>query len=716
LSEKPAGGWHALRGWLAAESVLFARPRAVLAGYRRADLRPDLVSGLTVAVVLLPGAIAYAMVAELPPQMGVYTAIVASVVAALWGSSQHLQTGPTNTASLLVLASLLTVAQPGTPEFLVAAGYLAIIAGVIRLAMGLARMGVLVNFVADSVILGFTAGAGVLIGCNQLRHLLRLEVPSVPELGRTLEFVAGAVGETHLPSLALGVGTVVVVAVLKRWRPTAPGALIGMSAAAAVTGLAHLDQQGVLVLGALPRTLPPLARLPLLDFDLLWKLTPGALAIAAIGLVEAVSIGRATAAQSGQRLDSNQEFVGQGLANIASGFLSGYSSSGSFVRTAVNYQAGARTPMACVFAGLWVLAASLLLAPLAAYLPRAALAGLLLYTAWGMIDRREMRRIFRTSKGDTSIMLATLAATLLLPLEFAVLSGMLVSFARFLIKTSTPGVYPVVPDENFRHFVRTYGAPECPQLGVIEIEGSLYFGAVHHIEEAIRANQEKNPTQRFLLLRMHMVDHCDVSGIHMLEAVVKSFRQRGGDVFLEGVRPGVRHMISLYGFDRMLGAENMLDHDNAISYLFHKVLHPGFCVYECPVRVFGECQALPKDSHSAGLPTFSELASRDLKELGPSEVRFLMQDPESKVMVIDVGEPSEHRDWHIEGAVNIPLRHLKAIGPDLPRDESVVFVSRIGRRSSLAVHIVQDQGHPRAFNLKGGMLAWEAAGFPIAVE
>ncbi len=716
MSKKTADHWRALRGWLAAESVYFARPWAVLRGYDGENLRPDLLSGLTVAVVLLPQAIAYAMIAELPPQMGLYTAIVTAVVGALWGSSRHLHTGPTNAASLLVLSSLLAVAQPGTPEFIVAAGYMAIIVGVIRLAMGLARMGVLVNFVADSVIVGFTAGAGILISFNQLRHLLRLDYASVPELGRTIALMLDGIDQTHLPSLALGLGTALIMAVLKRWMKAMPGALIGMVTAAAVTGVAGLQEQGVQVLGALPRSLPPLAGLPILDFDLIWKLTPGALAIAAIGLVEAMSIGRAVAAQTDQRLDSNQEFVGQGLANIVAGFFSGYTASGSFTRTAVNYESGARTPLAAVFSGLWVLVFALALAPLAAYLPRASLAGVLLVTAWGMIDRGEMRRILRTSKGDSSIMVATLAATLLFPLEFAVLSGMLVSFARFLIKTSTPGVYPVVPDENFRHFVRTHGAPVCPQLGVLEIEGSLYFGAVHHIEEAIRANQDGHPTQRFLLLRMHMVDHCDVSGIHMLESVVKSYRKRGGDVYLEGVRPGVRHMVGLYGFDRMLGSENMLDHDNAISYLFHKVLHPGFCVYECPVRVFGECQALPKDSHSAGLPDFSELASHELQELAPSEVRYLMDDPGTPVMVVDVGEPSEHRNWHIEGSVNIPLRHLRAVGFDLPHDETVVFVSRIGRRSALAVHIAQDQGHPRAFNLKGGMLAWEAAGFPIAVE
>ena len=705
-----------VRRWFREESVFLARPAQILRAYRRVDLRPDLVAGLTVAVVLLPQAITYAMIAELPPQMGLYSAIVAAIVGALWGSSRHLNTGPTNAASLLVLASLLTVAPPGTPEFLAAAGYMAIIVGVFRLAMGLLRMGVLVNFVADSVIIGFTAGAGLLISANQLRHLVRVPIHNSPELGETLKDLYGALSQAHLPSLVLGVSVILVFALLKRLQPRLPAPLICIVLSAAATAIFDLQSHGIEALGAIPRSLPPLAKLPFLDFVLIWKLTPGALAVAAIGLVEAMSIGRSIAAQSGQRLDSNQEFVGQGLANICVGFFSGYAVSGSFVRSAVNYAAGGRTQLANVFAGLWVLLATLTLAPLAVYLPRAGLAGVLIVMAWGMIDRREVRRIVRTSKGDTWIMGSTFAATIMLPLEFAVLAGMLVSFARFLIKTSTPGVHAVVPDETFQHLVRANDQTVCPQLGVMEIEGSLYFGAVHHIEEALRANQEAHPGQIYLLLRMHMVDICDVSGIHMLEAVVKRYRKRGGDVFLEGVRPGVLHMLGLYGLEHTIGSANILNAGNAISHIFHKVLNPGFCIYECKVRVFGECQALPKDTHAANLPEVAESHEHHIEELSPSEVRVLMNDPENGLIVVDVGEPGEFRNWHIEGAFSIPLRRLTAEGPGLPHDSGIVFVSRMGRRSALAVQIMQDLGRKRVFNLRGGMLAWEAAGFPIAVE
>ncbi len=714
-STKP-GFWAAIKDRHQEDSAFLLHPVGMLKNYTLANLRPDMVAGLTVAVVLLPQAIAYAMIAELPPEVGLYAAVVGAIVGALWGSSLHLHTGPTNASSLLVLASLVTVAQPGTPEFIAAAGYLAVLVGIIKLVMGLARLGVLVNFVADSVVVGFTAGAGILISLNQLKHLFRIELPASPEIILTIQALVASIDQLHQPTLYLGLGTIVLVACLRRFLSKFPAALMGMIAASIIVWLLKLETQGVEVLGAIPRSLPPLTSLPLLSPDLLWKLTAGALAVSAIGLVEAMSSARNVAAKSGQHLNSNQEFVGQGLASIVTGFFSGYAVSGSFTRSAINYEAGGRTPLANVFSGLFVLAFMLVFAPLAVYLPRAALAGVLLVTAFGMVDRREMKKILYTSRGDSSVMISTMFATVLLPLEFAVLAGMLVSFARYLIKTSTPTVEAVVPDLSFLRFELPGRRAVCPQLGIIRVEGSLYFGAVHHVEKMIHQNQEANPRQKFLLLRLQMVDHCDVSGIHMLGGVVASYRRRGGDVFLDGVRPKVIDMMHLYGFDEVLGYRNILNEEDTISYLFHKLLHPGFCVYECQERVFAECQALPKDDHAANLPEDADISDHKIEHITPTALKLIKDDPEDELLLIDVREPTEYRKWHIPGSVNMPLRSLVDDVPIMTTDQSVVFVSRIGRRSALAVVIFQDFGMQRVFNLKGGMLAWEAAGFPLAVE
>jgi SulP family sulfate permease len=707
-----------VHGWFDDTLTYLQRPAKIVGNYRRENLVPDLTAGVTVAVILLPQAIAYALVAELPPQTGLYAAIVAAIVGALWGSSNHLHTGPTNAASLLVLSTLLAVARPGTPEYLAAAGLMAIMVGVARLLMGLAHLGVLVNFVSDSVVIGFTAGAGILISVNQLRYLLGVSVPSSPTLYATAAETLRNLPETNQASLLLGLVTIAVMIVVKRFRPRWPNGLMALVVASAAVAVFDLDQQGVAVLGQLPRSLPPLAKLPLLDLELIGRISTGALAVAAIGLVEAMSIARSVAAQSGQRLSSNQEFVGQGLANLAAGMFSGYTCSGSFTRTAVNYEARARSPLASAFSGLWVLAAVLLFAPLTAYLPRSALAGVLLVTAYGMVDRREMRRIWHASFGDSVIMVATLLATLLLPLQFAVLAGMIVSFARYIVRTSMPAVYPVVPDENFRHFVLQEEQPACPQLGVITIGGSLYFGAVTHVEDTIHANLEENRGQRYLLLRMQFVDHCDVSGIHMLESVVRLYRQRKGDVYLTGVRRAVRAQMELIGFDRYLGHDHFLRREDAVPHLFHKVLDPSACIYECEVRVFAECQALPKYDYGLPAAVHAVLAEHSQYLCLPSELKVQLEHnkPATELALIDVREPREYESGHIPQAQLLPLRLIPEQGQTLPLDCQIVLVCRSGRRSRLAAYILQDMGYTDVINLQGGMLAWEAAGYPVAVE
>jgi SulP family sulfate permease len=247
----------------------------LIRSYHYTDLQADVLAGLTVAIVALPQAMVFALIAELPAEVGLYALIVAAVVGALWGSSAQLQTGPSNTTSLLVLSVLIDVAAPGTPEYAIAAGLMALIVGVTRLLAGLARLGVLVNFVSDAVIVGFTAGAGALILVNQLRHLLRLPVASQPNLWRTLPAIASQLDETHLFSALIGLGTIALIVILRRIDRRLPAPLLAMAAAGVVVALFGLDAQGVAVVGELPRGLPPLVALPVLDVDLIGQLAVG---------------------------------------------------------------------------------------------------------------------------------------------------------------------------------------------------------------------------------------------------------------------------------------------------------------------------------------------------------------------------------------------------------------------------------------------------------
>jgi SulP family sulfate permease len=510
----------------------------------------------------------------------------------------------------------------------------------------------------------------------------------------------------------------ILLIVLQRINKRAPGALIVMVLAPLVVYALGLNEQGVAVIGALPGGLPPLAHLPLFDRELISTLGAGALAVAAIGLVETAAISKSVATQTRQRLDSNQEFVGQGMANLAAGFFTGYPVAGSFSRTAVNYRADARTPVAAILSCLLVLVAMQFLGPVGAYLPNAALAAVLIISAYRMIDQEEIARILRGGRGDALIMMVTLLGTLFLSLETAVLVGIGLSFVRYILHTSTPKVQSVVPDADFEHFVHRREAPRCPQLGIIEILGDLYFGAVNHVEDYILADMAAHPDQQYLLLRMQNVNNVDFSGIHMLENVVQSYRDIGGDVYLWHVMPGVMERMHDAEFDVYLGPDHFLGEDTAISQMFYHVLDPAICIYECPVRVFKECQNLPKRLDLVNLNLAGATPAEDLPEVDAQALWAALhgRDPAKLPVVVDVREPREFRQGHIMEALSLPLSTFASGTPALPHDRPIVVVCRSSRRSRLAAASLQRNGYEHISLLDGGMLAWEKAGLLEAVD
>jgi len=698
------------------ELKYFARPIFILRGYQRTYLRPDLVAGLTVAVILIPQAIAYALIAELPPQTGLYAAIIASIVAGLWGSSNQLNTGPANAISLLVLSALLPVATPGTPEFLIIAGLLAVLVGVTCVLMGLARLGVLVNFVSDSVIIGFTAGAGILISVNQVRHLMRLNVTSSPELAETLGQIGIQLPETHWPSLILGLSTIIALLVIRRINPKIPSALLTMVLAGILVVAFDLGNQGVRIVGELPQSLPPLNKIFDIPPGLISQLSTKALAITALTLVESMSIARSIASQTRQRLDSNQEFVGQGLANIASGIFSGYPIGGSFIRSFVNFQSGARTSISNVFAGLIVLFVLLTIGGYAGFIPLPALAGVLILTAISLINKDEILRIWHGPKGDRLIMIVTFLATLLIPIEYAVLIGILLSVGYYLLQTSVPQVRSVLPDSNFEFLIPNTDRDKCPQLSIVEIMGDLYFGAVHHIEEYLLESLKQNPDQRFLLLRMNSVDIADISGIHSLESIVQAYRDRNGDVFISRYRQPILDVMRSTGFSEFLGEDHFLSHDrNAIGHLFYKYLDPVICIYECPHRAFNECQNLPKRFDIAGMNVPTKISPCDVEYI---EANILWKALHSQFppYLIDVREPREFSQGHIPQAQLIPLPALISDPSQLTSGQQTVLICRSGRRSERAVCFLKRKGVKSIAALRGGMIAWEAHNLLEAID
>lgn len=703
------------------------QPYFLFKTYDTNNLRPDLVAGLTVAVILLPQAIAFALIAELPPQMGLYAAIIGGLIGALWGSSHQLHTGPANAISLLVFASLASVVEPGTGLFIIAAGLMAVMVGVLQLVLGLARLGLLVNFVSHSVIVGFATGAGILIAIKQIKPLLGATYASQNVLD-TLTGVFTNLETLHLPTVMVGVVTTAVLLLVRRLNRKLPSALIGMVVAASLVFIFNLQENGVEVIEQLDARLPPLAQLPILNLDLIGSISAGALAVAAIGLVETAAIARSVATQTGQRLDSNQEFVGQGLANIGMGFFSGFAGAGSFSRTAVNFDSGAKSGLAAVFSAIFVLIALFTLGPFTAYLPVTALSAVLIVTAFGMIDYQEIRRIMQSNLGEAIILLVTLFGTLFLDIEFAVLLGIILSFVMYILRTSTPRVHEVKPDANYRHFLYQPDKPSCPQYSIIEILGDLYFGAVHYIEEYILEHAAKHPDQRHLLIRMHNVNDCDFSGIHMLENVVKAYRDRGGDVYLVRPQYRVKKMFAATEFiENVLGEDHLLDKDTAIQHMFYHVLDPAICIYECPVRVFKECLNLPKRIEMQGIPLENEVAVDRLISVEPRQLYdqlhksdILSQHADNghgltPPLVVDVREPREYRHGHIQQAESVPLSQILSTDIKFPPDRQIVLVCRSGRRSRRAAAALQNVGCMNVAVMRGGMQAWEAEGLLEAV-
>jgi SulP family sulfate permease len=505
----------------------------------RTTLRADAMAALTGAVVVLPQAVAFATIAGLPPQYGLYAAMLPAIVAALWGSSRHLVSGPTTAISVLVFATLSPLAEPGSTNYIGMALTLALLAGVMQLAMGLARLGALVNFISHTVIVGFTAGAAFLIAASQVKHFFGLAVPRGAHFHEIVLYAAQHLGEAHLWVTLVAVFTLVVGIVARKVAPRWPYMLIAMVAGAALAALLDRlfgrETTGIVTLGALPGALPPLS-MPEHGFAAIKALLFPAAVVAVIGLTEAVAIARSIAARSGQRLDADQEFIGQGLSNIVGSFTSAYPSSGSFNRSGVNYEGGARTPLAAALAAPMLLAIAALAAPLAAWLPTAALAGILFIVAWNLIDWPEIGRILRRHPRERLVLLLTWVGVLL-DLEKGLFVGIVVSLLFYLYRTSQPRVEELVPptagaDDGRRKLVGTGTAEAlqiaCPQLAVLRVSGSLYFGAVEHVREHFHRIDEEDPRRRWLLLAAHRVNFVDLAGARLIAEEARRRRALGG--------------------------------------------------------------------------------------------------------------------------------------------------------------------------------------------
>ncbi len=538
--------WLPIAGWL---------PRL-----SRADIKGDLIAGLTTAVMLIPQAMAYAMLAGLPPIVGLYASVIPLVLYAVFGSSRQLAVGPVAMVSLLVAAAVSPLAGGEPALYLSLSVLLALMVGVLQLSMGVLRMGFLTNFLSHPVLSGFTSAAALIIGLSQLKHLMGVNIPRSHHIHEIVLHAAAQIAETNVPTVIIGVVSIITLVVLKRLSPAFPRALaVVVGGTLAVWGLG-LNDLGVSIVGHVPAGLPALS-MPTLDLDAMESLLPTALTISLVAFMESIAVAQAFAKRHKYTVNPNQELVGLGIANLGAAAFGGYPVTGGFSRTAVNDQAGARTPLAGIITALVVAIALLFLTPLLHFVPKAVLAAIIMTAVAGLIDLKEPRHLWHVDRADFVFLAITFVATLAFGIEQGILAGAAASIIVFVYRSTTPhlAVLGRLPDSTvYRNLDRFPEAETTPGVLAIRVDAEFYFGNTRFLRETLtRLEDEMSEPLRAVVLDAGTVTRIDSSGLTALSELLVDYQKAGVKLFLTELRGPVRdaldraHLTDRFGADQL---------------------------------------------------------------------------------------------------------------------------------------------------------------------
>ncbi|MBF0461554.1 MAG: SulP family inorganic anion transporter [Magnetococcales bacterium] len=554
-----------------------------------ATFRADLLAGLTGAIVVLPQGVAFAAIAGMPPVYGLYAGMIPPIVAALLGSSWHLVSGPTTAASIVLFSLLSAHAEPGSAAYIQLALTMTFLVGLTQLGLGLVRMGILVNFISQSVTIGFTSGSALLIIASQLDNFFGIPIPKGSDFTETLLFCVQGLRTTN-PYILIVSGTTLLVGVLcRKFLPRLPYMIIALvvgSLLAWGVDVVLTVPSGITRVGALSASLPPLSW-PDFSLSTLRTLAPGVIAVTLLTLTGAISTARSIALHSGQVIDADQEFIAQGISNLVGSFFSAYVSTGSFNRSGMNYEAGAVTPIAAASSGVFLIGLVTLVAPLASHLPNAAMAGLLFLVAWGLIDWHHIHQTLRTSHSETAIVVGTFLATLFFHLETAILFGVMLSLGIYLARTSNPNVVSLVPDPDHsrRRFTTPDHLAECPQVRIVRVDGSLFFAAIRAVQERLDALATP---QTHLILVASGINSIDLAGAEFLANEATKRRKAGGGLYLVRLKQTPNTLLERGGYWATIGEENLFSSETkAIRAVFARLDHDKCS--QCGLHVFREC-------------------------------------------------------------------------------------------------------------------------------
>jgi len=556
------------------------------------SLRADAFAGFTNAALVLPQGVAFATIAGLPPEYGLYTAMVTAVVAAIFGSSMVMISGPTTAISAVLFATLSDIASPGTEQYIQLALLMTIMVGIFQVAGGIGRLGGLVSFVSHSVLTAFTAAAALLIAVSQLAGLLEVNVERGGNVVERIIRLVEQLSETNPLAVLIGVTTLVSALILQKIAPKLPGFLFALVIGSVLAWALDASAKGVSMVGQLNAFLPTFDP-PSVRLNDIADLAPGAAAIALIALLEAISIGRAFAVRRREDFDANQEMIGQGLSNVVGGFFQCYAGSGSFTRSGVNAAAGAVTPMSGIFASAFLALILLLVAPLVAYIPTPAMAGLILVVAYKLIDVKELRHIITSKSPEAVVLFLTLGSGLFIELDFAIYVGVIASLCVFIYDSAYPDLpvtAPYIDDKGDRKFrnVATLGLKQCPQLVSLRLDGPLFFGSVEHVENKIKELRKQHPGQVHMVLYLKGMGKIDLAGADLLIKHIREMKAAGGSFRIVAIFPPLLRSLERFHVIEELGKGNLHSSKGDAVAEATKQLNFDICKI-CMLDVFREC-------------------------------------------------------------------------------------------------------------------------------
>jgi len=564
-------------------------------------IRADLIAGITVALVLIPQSMAYAQLAGLPPYFGLYAAFLPVMVAALWGSSKQLGTGPVAVVSLLTAVAVGTALQSQLPsigvdsidamtqeqliEFYVPlAVMLALLVGLFQLSLGVLKLGVVVNFLSHPVIVGFTNAAAMVIGLSQLNKIFGVGKGRSDFFLGDIWGVLQQVGDTHWQTLAMGVLAFVIMMGTKKFFPKLPGVLLAVVITTVLSVVLGYQGMGGAVVGEIPQGLPTITA-PSINLEVLGILFTSAIVISLVGFMEAISIAKAMAAKTKDKVDPNQELIGQGLGNIVGSFSMSYPASGSFSRSAVNLNAGARTGMSSVLTAVLVLITLLFLTPLLYHLPKAVLAAVIMMAVIGLINFRAFKHAWIANKHDGVASVVTFVATLgFAPhLDKGIMIGALLALGLYLYSTMKPRVAILgrYADGTLRD-IGVHDLPQDKRIIVLRFDGSLYFANVSYFEEAILEALCERPDVRYMLVVSDAINTLDASGEEMLHQLVSRLKENHITLVFSGLKRQIHQVMHRTGLFAHIGAENIHPDENmAIDFIYHRLDGDEFDAQYC---------------------------------------------------------------------------------------------------------------------------------------